>query len=136
VDYGLLPTIAEGLSETEHPYYFVAKTAFKDMLTAQDAYYKTLPHVPRIVLCIRNALRHKDSGIFLAAIDALKLMSVLLGQIMNEHLKVLMGPLASKLTDKHFSEQICSVMSTLCENGGPPAVKYIKSKVPTFQWFG
>ena len=48
--------IFQGLKETEHPFTFVARQGFREMLETQGANEKATPLVPRLVQPIRAAL--------------------------------------------------------------------------------
>ena len=52
----VLVTLAEGLRETQHPFDFVARTGFKDLIESQDAYQKALNVLPKLIIPIKNAL--------------------------------------------------------------------------------
>ena len=52
----LLITFAEGLVETVHPYYFVARAGFQDLLEAPGAAKKAVPMLKRLVVPLRAAL--------------------------------------------------------------------------------
>ena len=46
----------QGVSETVHPYSFVARVGFEELLTASDADSKTIPLLPRLTAALRAAL--------------------------------------------------------------------------------
>jgi hypothetical protein len=52
----ILITLAEGLRETEHPYTFVAREAFKELLQLEDAGEKAEPILPRLIAPLRACL--------------------------------------------------------------------------------
>ncbi|XP_038647425.1 PACRG-like protein isoform X2 [Scyliorhinus canicula] len=55
----LLTILAEGLRETRHPYTFVAKEGFKELLEVEDAADKALPLVPKVIPKLKAALLSK-----------------------------------------------------------------------------
>ncbi|XP_030348397.1 PACRG-like protein isoform X2 [Strigops habroptila] len=52
----LLVTLAEGLRETKHPYTFVSKEAFKELLMVEGATEKAIPLLPRLVPVLKATL--------------------------------------------------------------------------------
>ncbi len=67
----------------EHPYVFISRLAFKELLEAEGGPEKALPLVARIVPHIRTALRSPDKDTFQAGLNAfeygfLRLHSLLL----------------------------------------------------------
>ncbi|XP_051475858.1 PACRG-like protein isoform X2 [Apus apus] len=52
----LLVTLAEGLRETKHPYTFVSKEGFKELLMVEGAIEKAIPLLPRLVPVLKAAL--------------------------------------------------------------------------------
>jgi hypothetical protein len=56
----LLVTLAHGLTETRHPYYFVARRGFNDLLTADGAGSRTTPLVSQLVGPLRATLLSQD----------------------------------------------------------------------------
>ena len=52
----VLITLAEGLRETEHPYTFVAREAFRELLQLDDAGEKAGPVLSRLVAPLRACL--------------------------------------------------------------------------------
>lgn len=55
----LLITLAEGLRETRHPYTFVSKEGFKELLLVDGAAEKVIPLLPRLVPVLKAALLSK-----------------------------------------------------------------------------
>ncbi|XP_078074105.1 PACRG-like protein isoform X2 [Mustelus asterias] len=55
----LLTTLAEGLRETKHPYTFVAREGFKELLEVEDAAEKAIPLVPKVIPKLKAALLSK-----------------------------------------------------------------------------
>ncbi|NWU40285.1 PACRL protein, partial [Hylia prasina] len=52
----LLLILAEGLRETKHPYTFVSKEGFKELLLVEGAAEKAIPLLPRLVPVLKGAL--------------------------------------------------------------------------------
>ena len=73
--YPVLITFAFGLSETRHPYVFVAQNGFKQMLEADGAYEKVMPLLKDLMRPIRLALASQDTEVANAALDATILLS-------------------------------------------------------------
>lgn len=46
----------QGLRETKHPYIFVAREGFKQMLDVEDANLRVTPLVPKLIMPLRAAL--------------------------------------------------------------------------------
>ena len=46
----------KGLQETKHPYTFVAREGFREMLEVDDATLRTLPLLGKLVVPLRVAL--------------------------------------------------------------------------------
>ena len=47
---------AQGLKETVHPYGFVARTGFKELLEVNGSEQKAIPLLPKVCMAIRAAL--------------------------------------------------------------------------------
>ena len=59
----MLVTLAEGLKETMHPYAFVARQGFVELLQIPNSGAKTLPVLSKIIAPIRTALSHSDNNV-------------------------------------------------------------------------
>ncbi|XP_050006111.1 PACRG-like protein isoform X2 [Alexandromys fortis] len=55
----LLITLAEGLRETKHPYTFVSKEGFRELLLVKGASEKAVPLLPRLSPVLKAALLSK-----------------------------------------------------------------------------
>ncbi|XP_029417577.1 PACRG-like protein isoform X2 [Nannospalax galili] len=55
----LLITLAEGLRETKHPYTFVSKEGFRELLLVKGAPEKAVPLLPRLIPVLKAALLSK-----------------------------------------------------------------------------
>jgi len=128
----ILVTMAEGLSETRHPYTFVASAGFREMLAAAGASAKTLPLLSRLVTPMRQALSHPEIGVFEVALSSLLLLSNVVGSALNPSLKFLLVPLSKRLAQKHIKDKIVQGLQTLESNGGSQAVAMIKQKIPAY----
>ncbi|XP_025908179.1 PACRG-like protein [Nothoprocta perdicaria] len=128
----LLITLAEGLRETRHPYTFVSKEGFKELLLVEDAAEKAVPLLPRLVPVLKAALGHSDDEVFERGLDALVQLSAVVGSSLNDHLKLLLTNLSRRLMDKKFKEKITVALQKLEQYGGQATVAIIKSKIPTY----
>uniref|UniRef100_A0A6T8I6F1 PACRG-like protein n=1 Tax=Hemiselmis andersenii TaxID=464988 RepID=A0A6T8I6F1_HEMAN len=133
LDYDpLLVTSAEGLLETVHPYAYASRACFGELLAADGAREKTLPLVSRIVPSIRAALVSSDRSVFEGGVEAVRQLSEVVGEALNEHIHVLVVQMNRRSGDKELAPKILQAMQTFEEGGGQPAYKVIKSKVPTY----
>uniref|UniRef100_A0A8C3BRJ8 Parkin coregulated like n=1 Tax=Cairina moschata TaxID=8855 RepID=A0A8C3BRJ8_CAIMO len=114
----LLVTLAEGLRETKHPYTFVSKEGFKELLMVEGAAEKTIPLLPRLVPVLKAALAHSDDEVFERGLDALVQLSAVVGLSLNDHLKHLLTNLSRRLMDKKFKEKITVALQKLEQYGG------------------
>ncbi|NXC42581.1 PACRL protein, partial [Penelope pileata] len=114
----LLVTLAEGLKETKHPYTFVSKEGFKELLLVEGATEKAIPLLPRLVPVLKAALAHSDDEVFERGLDALVQLSVVVGPSLNDHLKHLLTSLSRRLMDKKFREKITIALQKLEQYGG------------------
>uniref|UniRef100_A0A2K6FZ20 Parkin coregulated like n=2 Tax=Propithecus coquereli TaxID=379532 RepID=A0A2K6FZ20_PROCO len=83
-------TINPGLRETKHPYTFVSKEAFRELLLVKSAPEKTVPLLPRLIPVLKAALVHSDDEVFERGLNALVQLSVVVGPCLNDHLKHLL----------------------------------------------
>ncbi|XP_020008416.1 PACRG-like protein [Castor canadensis] len=128
----LLITLAEGLRETKHPYTFVSKEGFRELLLVKGASEKTIPLLPRLIPVLKAALVHADDDVFERGLGALVQLSVVVGSSLNDHLKHLLTSLSKRLMDKKFKEPITSALQKLEQHGGRGSLIIIKSKIPTY----
>ncbi|XP_006733847.1 PACRG-like protein [Leptonychotes weddellii] len=128
----LLITLAEGLRETKHPYTFVSKEGFRELLLVQGAPEKAVPLLPRLIPALKAALVHLDDEVFARGLNALVQLSVVVGPSLNDHLKHLLTSLSKRLRDKKFKEPITSALQKLEQHGGNGSLIIIKSKIPTY----
>ncbi|RLW09104.1 hypothetical protein DV515_00002900 [Chloebia gouldiae] len=132
VPFDLLLTLAEGLRETKHPYTFVSKEGFKELLLVEGAAEKAIPLLPRLVPILKAALAHADDEVFGRGLDALVQLSAVVGPSLNDHLKLLLTNLLKRLMDKKYREEVTVALQKLEHCGGKATVAIIKSKIPTY----
>ncbi|XP_055290823.1 PACRG-like protein isoform X1 [Moschus berezovskii] len=144
----LLITLAEGLRETKHPYTFVSKEGFRELLLVTGAPEKAVPLLPRLIPVLKAALGqmipywkipledvlkvHVDDEVFERGLNALVQLSVVVGPSLNDHLKHLLTSLSKRLRDKKFKEPITTALQKLEQHGGSGSLIIIKSKIPTY----
>uniref|UniRef100_A0A8D1AQF1 Parkin coregulated like n=1 Tax=Sus scrofa TaxID=9823 RepID=A0A8D1AQF1_PIG len=128
----LLITLAEGLRETKHPYTFVSKEGFRELLLVAGAPEKAVPLLPRLIPVLKAALVHLDDDVFERGLNALVQLSGVVGPSLNDHLKHLLTSLSKRLRDKKFKEPITSALQKLEQHGGSGSLLIIKSKIPTY----
>ncbi|XP_043549991.1 PACRG-like protein [Chiloscyllium plagiosum] len=128
----LLITLAEGLRETKHPYTFVAKEGFKELLEIENAAEKAIPLVPKVVPKLKAALAHSDVEVFERGLCALVQLSAVVGPAVNSHLKHLLTSLSKGLMDKKLKQPITEALQRLEQHGGKESLAIIKSKIPTY----
>uniref|UniRef100_A0A8C0LUS2 Parkin coregulated like n=2 Tax=Canis lupus familiaris TaxID=9615 RepID=A0A8C0LUS2_CANLF len=83
-------TINPGLRETRHPYTFVSKEGFRELLLVPGASEKAVPLLPRLIPVLKAALVHLDDEVFARGLNALVQLSVVVGPSLNDHLKHLL----------------------------------------------
>ncbi|XP_052228896.1 PACRG-like protein isoform X2 [Dreissena polymorpha] len=128
----VLVTLAEGLCETIHPYMFVARTGFKEMLEVPNCDGQVVPLLPRLTVAIRNALGARDSSVVLVGLEALIQLSEVVGPALNPHLNKLLVPVAKGMMDKKLKEKVVETLQVVEKNGGRDCLPLIKSKIPTY----
>ncbi|NXC68727.1 PACRL protein, partial [Anhinga anhinga] len=110
--------LQQGLRETKHPYTFVSKEGFKELLMVEGATEKAIPLLPRLVPVLKAALAHSDNEVFRRGLDALVQLSAVVGPSLNDHLKHLLTNLSRRLMDKKFREKITVALQKLEQYGG------------------
>jgi hypothetical protein len=128
----VLVLLTEGIRETVHPYSFVARVGFKELLEVADATEKATPLIPKLVPPLRTALCHSDAEVFIAGLQATVQLSNAVGPALNPHLKVLLTSVSKHMMNKKHREEITGSLQQLEQNGGKDCVPIIKSKVPTY----
>ncbi|XP_078401795.1 PACRG-like protein isoform X3 [Cetorhinus maximus] len=125
-------TSLKGLRETKHPYTFVAKEGFKELLEVEDAAEKAIPLVPKVIPKLKAALAHSDVEVFERGLHALVQLSAVVGPAVNGHLKHLLTCLSKRLMDKKLKQLITDALQRLEQHGGKESLFIIKSKIPTY----
>lgn len=129
----LLPLAFAGLSETDHPYMFLARGAVSDMLTADGAEPKVTSLLAALIPPLRLALLHKDEGVQNAALEALGQLSNTCGPALNAHLEKLVVPVHNKTKIKALAANANAAIQALDANGGAEALKIITRKIGTYR---
>lgn len=128
----VLVLLAEGISETVHPYSFVARVGFQELLTACDATSKTIPLLPKLAASLRTALVSGGDGVFTAGMQAVVELSAVVGAALNPHLKLLLTAMSRQMMNKQHEQYITAALQQIEENCGQDCVPIIKSKIPTY----
>ncbi|XP_060562488.1 PACRG-like protein [Ruditapes philippinarum] len=128
----VLVTLAEGLKETVHPYTFVARTGFKELLEVPGCANKVIPLLPKLSVAIRGAIGHTDPTVVTGGLDAVAQLSEVVGPALNAHINKLLVPVSKHMTDKRHKEKVVDTLNILENNGGRECLPMIKSKVPTY----
>ncbi|KAM7445847.1 hypothetical protein ABFA07_005819 [Porites harrisoni] len=129
----VLVILAEGLRETKHPYTFVAREGFREMLEVDDAGSRTLPILSKLIVPLRAALASTDTQVFYSSLEALVQLSAVTGSSLISHLKALLPQVSKRFMDKTQKERILLALQRLEQNLGKECVPIIKSKIPTYQ---
>lgn len=128
----LLITCVEGFQEVEHPFVFLARTAFKELMKCENAGEKAIAVLPQVIQPLRAALMHKDDDIFLTALEATRILSDAVEGEMNVYLSKLTQQIHRKLLTKQLRGEVEDTLATLERNGGKEAFAIIRSKIPTY----
>ncbi|XP_033632598.1 PACRG-like protein [Asterias rubens] len=128
----LLITLAEGLQEFKHPYQFVARQGFKELLEVSDVSSKALTVLPRIIVPLRTALGSSNGSVFEGAVESLVHLSVAVGPQLNPYLKSVLSYLSKKLMDKNYRELVTAALQQIEQACGKESQAIIKSKIPTY----
>ena len=129
----LLVHVAEGLAETTHPYVFVARYAFKELLEAEGGAVKATPLVRELIQPLRRALASKDADVAMHALEAVRQVSAAVGTALTPYLKDLVTAVARRAFKAKFRDAVQDTLQELEANGGEGAGAIIKKKVPTYQ---
>lgn len=122
----------QGLLETEHPYAYASRACFGELLACENAAPKAVPLVARMVPSIRAALISSNKAVFEGAVEAVRQLSEVVGEALNEHIHVFVVQMNKRSSDKDLAPKIMRAMQTFEERGGVHAYKVIKAKVPTY----
>ncbi|ETV93633.1 hypothetical protein H310_12414 [Aphanomyces invadans] len=133
LDYNpLLVTCCEGFLETDHPFVFLARQGFQDLMGANGADDKVRPLLGLLIPPIRGALMATDDDVITVALHAIQLVSEAVGGDMNVHLAKLIQQVHRKYTNKALKGPIDQTLAALERNGGSEALRIIRSKIPTY----
>ncbi|KAG6619546.1 PACRG protein [Phytophthora cinnamomi] len=128
----LLITCVEGFLETEHPFVFLARATFRELMRLEDARDKTVPILAQVIVPLRGALMAKDDDTFLMALEATRMLSDLVEGEMNIYLPKLTQQIHRKLLTKQLRADVEDTLAVLESNGGKEAFAIIRSKIPTY----
>jgi hypothetical protein len=144
----ILPLCMEGLREVEHPYVFLAREAGLVLLglaasddtdldgipgnSAAALRARVIAILPQLMAPLRAALAEPQADMFSAALRALVALSSATGAAFNAQLGVVLAPLNRRMMDRTRRDAVQQVLEVLERNGGAPATKIIKAKVPTY----
>ncbi|KAF0717057.1 hypothetical protein AaE_010940 [Aphanomyces astaci] len=151
LDYNpLLVTCCEGFLETDHPFVFLARQGFQDLMGAnvrmlynlrdrchesssQGADDKVRPLLGMLIPPIRGALMSSDDEVITIS-HATTILSVseAVGADMNVHLAKLIQQVHRKYTNKALKGPIDATLAALERNGGTEALRIIRTKIPTY----
>ncbi|KAJ3047908.1 hypothetical protein HK097_011046 [Rhizophlyctis rosea] len=133
LDYNpLLPTMIDGLRETQHPYTFVVRQGLKEMLEAPGAAPKALAVLPALVAPLRAALGIKEKESFLISLSIFVKLAELLGTALVPYLGTLIPPIATRVLSSQSREEVYEALRVCEMAGGEEAQKIIRTKVPTY----
>merc|ERR1712076_175189 len=110
-------TFAAGLIESKHPFVFVARTGFFELLAATGAAAKVQAALPGIIPHIRAALNAKDIETYQTGLKAVHELSGLVGAELTPHLKLLIGQIAKNVAKKALRDQVQDTLAALEING-------------------
>ncbi|EQC29245.1 hypothetical protein SDRG_13118 [Saprolegnia diclina VS20] len=133
VEYNpLLVTCCEGFQETDHPYVFLARQGFNDLMTANGADDKVRPLLGLLIPPIRAALMAPDDDVLVVTLKAIQAIADAVGSDMNVHLPKLIQQIHRKYSSKALRATIDDTLGALERNGGPEALRIIRTKIPTY----
>eukprot|EP00041_Stephanoeca_diplocostata_P020876 m.477530 g.477530 ORF g.477530 m.477530 type:complete len:235 (-) comp21688_c1_seq11:413-1117(-) len=128
----VLCLLADGLVETNHPYYFIARIGFKEMLEAPNGGHKAAPLAQRLANAVRAALMSNTPEVYDAGLTALAQLGTAIGASLTPHLKLVIGQLAKNMSKRSLNERITSVLNVLEAECGPDCFRLIKAKIPVY----
>ncbi|KDO25116.1 hypothetical protein SPRG_09263 [Saprolegnia parasitica CBS 223.65] len=128
----LLVTCCEGFQETDHPYVFLARQGFNDLMHANGADDKVRPLLGLLIPPIRAALMAPDDDVLVVTLKAIQAIADAVGSDMNVHLPKLIQQIHRKYSAKGLRATIDDTLAALERNGGPEALRIIRTKIPTY----
>ncbi|OQR85255.1 hypothetical protein ACHHYP_12033 [Achlya hypogyna] len=114
----LLVTCCEGFQETDHPYVFLARQGFHDLMHANGADDKVRPLLGLLIPPIRAALMASDDDVLVITLKAVQAISEAVGSDMNVHLPKLIQQIHRKYSSKALRGTIDDTLAVLERNGG------------------
>ncbi|OQS07890.1 hypothetical protein THRCLA_00134 [Thraustotheca clavata] len=136
LDYNpLLVTCCEGFQETEHPFVFLARQGFHDLMHANGADEKVRPLLNLLIPPIRSALMAPQDDVLIVTMNAIQSISEAVGSDMNVHLPKLIQQIHRKYSSKSLKGTIDDTLGVLERNGGTEALRIIRTKIPTYVSF-
>ena len=84
------------------------------------------------VLKMRAALGSPDQDVALSALESLQQLSAAVGAALTPYYKIIVVQVNKRCFKAAFREAATTTLQTLEMNGGPDALKIIKSKIPTY----
>ena len=131
-DFGLLVVCCEGIAESKHPFTFIARSGFRDLLRTRRAPEEASRLLPQLVGPLRANLGRNDE-VFSAGLLAIRELSAVVGPALNPFLHHLVVQIQKKsFKSAAFASDILETFMTLEENGGSEARQLIAAKVPTY----
>ncbi|XP_033110553.1 parkin coregulated gene protein homolog [Anneissia japonica] len=144
-----LPLFFDGLSETKHPYKFLARYGIHDMLTHGG--YKVLPVIPQLILPLKKALMTKNKDIICATLKVIQevvMSHELAGEALIPYYRQLLPVMnLFKNSNNNLGDgieydqwKVCNVgdmvnstLELLERRGGQDAYINIKYMIPTYE---
>jgi hypothetical protein len=140
----LLPLCAEGLRETRHPHATVARLAFRDLASLDNAEPLDEEAMRRVMTGLRLALLAEGTGappasrspqqgggsatIFESALAAVRQIAVAEGTRLVPHLHLILPPIGKKMFSKLHRESIQDTLRTLEHYGGQEAANVMRHR--------
>lgn len=128
----LLVDCCAGFAETQHPYVFLARRMFFELLDTPSASSKlTTSVLNRIVPILRRSLSSKQQDEVQVAIEAIGKVAELTGDAFTPYFTKILVPLSCKLRIKSLAALTRQTIFNIAENGGDSVKALIKKKVPS-----
>jgi len=131
----LLVYVADGLCESRHPFMFLARTAFQQMLEVKSGPEKATACLQGVVEALRRGLMVKDEDVTMAVLRAVQQLSAAVREQLTPYYKFLVTQVNKRGLNKKIVYIVDTTLQTLERNGGPHAFKQIRSKLPAYQSF-
>lgn len=130
--FPLLLHLFDGLTESVHPFNFIATRASIHLLSNPNNRNQIIQNLPFLVEKLRKAIGESDPTIIRGVLDVLEMLSNATGEALDGSLKFLLGGIGRFVTKKELRSRALSVLETLEKNGGPGVLAQIKVKIPTY----